>query len=104
MSLLKNVSNNGKNWDALVRTCKETLCDVLKLIKVIDTQWNSHAMCLLHILELQPAVDRLCIDWTLNLELFMFTRTEWSIVQDLEAILQVSRYFICCASSGRLVI
>ena len=90
ISLSKKVQNSGKYRDALKLKSKEEGVRPLSLIKVIVTRWNSHAMCLLQILELQKVVDRLCSDHSLNLRGFMFTAGEWEIMDQLEDILEVS--------------
>ena len=44
----------------------------------------------MRLLDLQPAIDRLCADWGLQLRSLLFTETEWVIMEELEPILEVS--------------
>ena len=90
MLLLKKVQNSGRYRDALKEKCTQRNIPPLTLIKVILTRWNSHAMCLLQLLELQKPVDDLCVDRQFKLHCFMFTACKWDIVEQLEHILEVS--------------
>jgi hypothetical protein len=54
--------------------------------------WNSHASCILQILDLRKVLDCLCIDPDLDLWDFIFSEVEWKIMDDLEDILEVSKY------------
>ena len=71
---------------------KEEGVQFIKLTKVIALCWNSHAMCLLRVLDQQKVVQNLCSDRSLGLWGFMFTEVEWEIMQQLEDILEVSKY------------
>ena len=63
----------------------------LTLIKVIATHWNLHASCLLRLLDVQKVVNGICSEWDYGLRHFMFTMTEWEIMEQLEDILEVSK-------------
>jgi hypothetical protein len=71
---------------------KEEGVQFIELTKVIALRWNSHAMCLLRVLDQQKVVQNLCSDRSLGLRGFMFTEVEWEIMQQLEDILEVSKY------------
>jgi hypothetical protein len=64
----------------------------LALVKVIAMHWNSHVSCILQILDLRKVLDCLCIDPDLDLWDFIFSEVEWKIMDDLEDILEVSKY------------
>ena len=53
--------------------------DLLHPIKVITTRWNTHAYCLMRILELEPVIKDVCTDKALKLKSYTFTTGEWSI-------------------------
>lgn len=96
MLLSKKVQNSGRHRDGLKEKCNEINVPPLSLIKVIPTRWNSHAMCLLRILELQKVLDNLCVDKRFDLRRFRFSACEWEILEQLEYILEVSTYSVHC--------
>ncbi|KAJ7714119.1 hypothetical protein DFH07DRAFT_974559 [Mycena maculata] len=61
---------------------------LLELVKVIDTRWNSHAHCLLRILDQQPVVSQMRNDRNLKLRQYTFSGEEWTIIEQLEEILE----------------
>jgi hypothetical protein len=54
-------------------------------------------MCLLQLRDMQKVMDRLCTDQNLDLRSFLFSELEWEIMDQLEDILEVSKYcYIRC--------
>lgn len=91
MNLSKKVMNSGLNREAFNKKCRKEDAEELGLIKVIVTRWYSHAMCLLRILTMQPAVSALCTDRSLpDLTKYAFTSDEWTILEQMELTLKVS--------------
>lgn len=91
ITISKKVSNNGLNRDAFKAKCQAaTDCEILELIKVIVTRWNSYGKCLLRLCRVQPAVVQLCADKTLPFRKYALTGEEWDIIDELEEILAVS--------------
>lgn len=90
MSIAKKVMNSGNHRDAFRAKCEAAKnCEVLELIKAIETRWNSHGKAILRMNRLQPGVHDLCSDKTLPFRKYALTMQEWDIIEELEDILSV---------------
>jgi hypothetical protein len=100
MTLAKKVCNNGQNRDIFHRKCElakqeDAACEILELIKVVATRWNSHASCLIRLFKMQSAVTQLCTDRTLPMfGRYQMCTAEWDIIEEIQPILRVSFFFI----------
>ncbi|KAJ7484057.1 hypothetical protein B0H11DRAFT_1723034, partial [Mycena galericulata] len=83
---IQNSSLNSEAWETKSRELNVTL---LALVKVIETRWNSHAHCLLRILDRQAVVTQMCTDRHLKLRQYTFSGEDWTILEQLEDILEV---------------
>jgi hypothetical protein len=79
---------NSEAWETKSQELNVTL---LALVKVIDTRWNSHAHCLLLILDWQTVVTQMCTDHHLKLKQYPFSDEDWTILEQLKDILEVCR-------------
>ncbi|KAJ7712319.1 hypothetical protein B0H16DRAFT_1342674, partial [Mycena metata] len=86
----KTVQNSSLNSEAWEKKSNELKLTFLELVKVIDTRWNSHAHCLLRILDRQLVVSQMCNDRNLKLRQYTFSGEEWTIIEQLEEILEAS--------------
>ncbi|KAJ7705200.1 hypothetical protein B0H16DRAFT_1206558, partial [Mycena metata] len=84
----KTVQNRSLNSEAWEKKSNELKLTFLELVKVIDTRWNSHAHCLLRILDRQPVVSHMCNDRNLKSRQYTFSGEEWTIIEQLEEILE----------------
>ncbi|KAF8137922.1 hypothetical protein K438DRAFT_1622902, partial [Mycena galopus ATCC 62051] len=84
----KAVQNNSLNSEAWEAKSKELNLAPLALVKVIDTRWNSHAHCMLRIIDRQDVVSMMCSDRDLKLRQYTFSGEEWTILEQLEQILE----------------
>ncbi|KAF8181669.1 hypothetical protein K438DRAFT_1601351, partial [Mycena galopus ATCC 62051] len=89
----KAVQNNSLNSEAWEAKSKELNLAPLALVKVIDTRWNSHAHCMLRIIDRQDVVSMMCSDRDLKLRQYTFSGEEWTILEQLEQILEVALVF-----------
>jgi hypothetical protein len=94
MMLAKKVSNNGNNRDIFKIKCEEANdCDILELVKVVATRWNSHGKCMERLFTLQPAVAALCSDRSLPaFGRYQMSSVEWDIIEQMQPILRVRVY------------
>ncbi|KAF8166723.1 hypothetical protein K438DRAFT_2064992, partial [Mycena galopus ATCC 62051] len=88
VGLSKTVQNSSLNSEAWETKPRELNVTLLALVKVIDTRWNSHAHCLLRILDQQTVVNQMCTDRHLKLRQYTFSGEEWTILEQLEDILE----------------
>jgi hypothetical protein len=93
--LAKKVCNSGQNREAFTRKCElarqeDDTCEILELMKVIMTRWNSYGKCLLRHFRQQPAITRLTTDRTLSaFGRYQMSNAEWDILEELQPILKV---------------
>lgn len=90
----KKIQNSSGNRDAFKDKCTELKFELLNLIKVIVTRWNSHALCLLRLLEMQPVIDALCNDRKLKLRNYEVSDSEWNLIEQLAEVLEVSLLYV----------
>lgn len=93
--LVKKVCNYGQNRDAFKRKCElarkeDELCEILELMKVVATRWNSYGSYFIRFWKLQSAISRLCSDRTLPAFCrYQMSNTEWDIIEEIQPILKV---------------
>jgi hypothetical protein len=92
-NLAKSVQNSPQHRDNLRDACERTASKTLALIQAIKTRWNSHGNCLLRTLFLKKAVKHLC-EHTPELTRYEFTKTEWTIMQQLKEPMEVCCLFV----------
>ena len=81
-STLASFVQNSPTWcTQLHDACTEAGVPNLSLIQPIMIQWNTHANCLLHMLELHCPVHNLCRNP--EYKRFLFSYTEWTIMEQL---------------------
>ncbi|KAJ6547270.1 hypothetical protein B0H19DRAFT_953840, partial [Mycena capillaripes] len=85
----KTVQNSSLNSEAWEAKLNELHLTFFELVKVIETQWNSHAHCILRIIERQEVIIKMCTDRGLTLRQYTFSGEEWSILEQLEEVLEV---------------
>jgi len=81
-TLASFVQNSPTRRAQLHEACTEAGVPDLNLIRPIMIRWNTHANCLLRTLELRRPIHNLC--GNPEYERFLFSRTEWTIMEQLQ--------------------